>query len=323
MCAQVPRVAAIEIFGLQKVKRDRIEKALGVRPGDPLPSSKGDAELRLGEISGVAAARLEAFCCDGGNAILYVGIEERGSPHFEYRVEPDAEVTLPDEVIAVWNEVREKVNQAAREGATTEDLTDGHPLIAHQDGRNSQLKLIDLAEKYLKELREVLKTAADPDQRQVAASILPYYRRKFEVVDDLLAAVKDPDQPVRSAAIRSLRALQVKAKLDLESEIRIPSTWFIEMLNSLSFSDRDQAVRMLVELTDTRQDRVLIQLRERAMHSLIDMAAFNRLDHALPAYLVLGRIMGVSEQELQGKWASGERESVIQLAREALREKKR
>ena len=85
----MPRIGAIEYYGIHKLAEQRISKPLGLQPGDPLPPSKGDIEDRLEKIPGVVQARLEAVCCQpDGNAILFVGIEEKSAPHFAFRIAP-------------------------------------------------------------------------------------------------------------------------------------------------------------------------------------------------------------------------------------------
>ncbi len=65
-----PKIGVVEIYGAGKVSRERIQKALGARPGDPLPKSKGDVEEQLEAVEGLVQARLEAFCCEGGGPVL-------------------------------------------------------------------------------------------------------------------------------------------------------------------------------------------------------------------------------------------------------------
>src|SRR5712671_6192182 len=81
--AQDLRVGVIDFYGLRKTSESQLRKALGVREGDLLPASKGDAEAKLDQVSGVVESHLEAVCCDDGHTILYVGIEERGATHFD------------------------------------------------------------------------------------------------------------------------------------------------------------------------------------------------------------------------------------------------
>ena len=42
-----PKIGIIDYFGIKKASRERIEKALEVKPGAPMPKSKGELELQL------------------------------------------------------------------------------------------------------------------------------------------------------------------------------------------------------------------------------------------------------------------------------------
>jgi hypothetical protein len=94
----------------------------------------------------------------------------------------------------------------------------------------------------------------------------------------------------------------------------VSPTWFIEMLNSLSWTDRNQALMALQILTDARDPSVLDQLRDRALASLVEMARWKTLAHALPAYVLVGRVAGMSEEEIQDAWSRGDRQKAISAA---------
>jgi len=313
--AQDLKVDVLDFYGLRKVSESQIRKALGVKEGDRMPASKGDAEAKIDQIPGVVESHLEAVCCDHGQTILYVGIEERGAPHFELRDSPEGTVALPGEIVSTYNRFLEAAQAASRRGSTGEDLTHGHPLMADGPARAIQEMFPALADQYLAQLRDVLRNSDDEAQRAMAAYVLVYVRRKVDIVNDLQYALKDADAGVRNNATRSLVALSVLAKLDPSSEIRISPTWFIEMLNSLSWSDRNRALSALQTLTDSRDPLVLDQLRTRALDALIDMARWKTLSHALPAFILLGRVAGMPEPEIQSAWTRGDRDVVIAAAK--------
>ncbi len=81
--------------------------------------------------------------------------------------------------------------------------------------------------------------------------------------------------------------------------------------DSLSWTDRTRALAALQILTDKREPAVLDQLRERALPSLAEMARWKTLAHALPAYILLGRLTSLTDQQIQDAWSQGNRESVI------------
>src|SRR5579864_2599188 len=315
MHAQDLRIDVLDFYGLRKVSESQIRKALGVREGDRLPPSKGDAEAKLDQIPGVVESHLEAVCCDEGQTILYVGIEEKGAPHFDLREPPERIVALPEEIVSTYNRFLEAAQAAARRGSTGEDLTHGHPLMADGSARAVQEMFPALADQYRVEIVDVLRNSDDEVQRAMAAYVLVYASRKKDIVNDLQFALKDSDPGVRNNAVRSLVALSVLAKLDPASDVHISPTWFIEMLNSLSWSDRNRALGALQTLTDSRDPLVLDQLRTRALDALIDMARWKTLNHALPAFVLLGRVAGIPEPEIQSAWTRGDRDAVIGAAK--------
>src|SRR3954452_7292236 len=75
--AQAPVVGDIDFYGLHAVTRERILSALHLKPGDPIPPSKAALEDRIAEVPGVLMARVEAVCCQGPQATLFIGIEEK------------------------------------------------------------------------------------------------------------------------------------------------------------------------------------------------------------------------------------------------------
>jgi len=310
----LPTVGVIDFYGLNKVTRDRIQRTLGFKEGDPFPPSKANVEERLDEIPGVVESHLEAVCCDEGKIVLYVGIEERGAVHFDLREAPEGEMTLPPDITALYRRYFDAFEDAVRHGSTDEDLTHGHSLMADPLVREIQLQFPALTEAHLGELRNVLRNSGDEEQRAIAAFLIGYAPRKDQVAEDLQFALRDADPGVRANTARAIVALAVYARLNPDSGIKLEPTWFIEMLNSLSWSDRERALKALQILTDNRDATMLGQLRNRALPALVEMSRWKTLEHALPAFLLTGRVAGLSEQQIQDAWTRGDRESVIAAA---------
>ncbi len=309
-----PRVGLIDFYGLNKTTQDRVRKTLGFQEGDPFPPSKANVEEQLDNLPGVVESHLEAVCCDGTRIVLYVGIEERGSAHFDQREPPDGEVMLSPEIIALYRRFFDAFEEAVRRGSIAEDLTHGHSLMADPLAREIQLQFPAVAEKNIAQLRDVLHNSSDDEQRAIAASIIGYAPKKDQIAADLQFALRDADPGVRGNAARALVALAVYARLHDDSGIKLEPTWFIEMLNSLSWTDRERALTALEILTDTRDAQMLSQLRQRALPALAEMSRWKTLEHALPAFILTGRVAGLSEQQIQDAWTRGDRESVIAAA---------
>jgi hypothetical protein len=307
----------IEIYGTHRTPDAEIRKALGAQEGGRLPKSKGEAEERLMQIAGVTGAHIEAACCDDrGQAILYVGLEERGSPHFNYHEEPASEdVVLPEPVVGAYREFLEAAREAGRSGNTGEDLSQGHSLLADPKVRYLQTGFVGLAEENKASLQRVIRESADPEHRAMAAYILGYAKDKASVHNDLQFALRDPDETVRANALRALAAFAVYGRKNPDAGLKVSPTWMIEMLNSLVWTDRNNAAVALVTLTETRDEGVLDQIRTRALQSVLEMAQWRHLPHALPAFILAGRLAGLSEDALQEAWKKEDRAPVINAAR--------
>lgn len=317
-----PRVGFVEVFGNRKISKDRVLKIVGVEPGGRLPKSKGEVEENLMAMDGVLAARVEAYCCDEGQVVLYAGIQERGTPLFEYRAAHGAGVAVPDEVSQAYAEFTVALARAAAAGDVEEDLTAGHSLMRNADCRDAQMKFVELAARHGETLKAALKGAEDSGVRAMAAYILGYAADKRTVVDDLQGGLRDPEQEVRAAAASALRAISVPAR-DKEKGIVVRATWFVEMLNSVVLGDRLEGSRTLNLMFDELSEGTVAQIRERALPSLFEMARWRHLPHALPAYLLLGRVAGAAQDEVQAEWEAGRRDEMLAKMEKMLSPKKK
>jgi hypothetical protein len=312
--AQVPVVGDINYYGLRKVPAEKIAGLAKLKPGMPIPPSKGDLEDGIAEIPGVVLARVEAVCCEGPAASLFIGIEERGAAHPAFHSPPAGEAPLPADIVSAYQQFLAAVQTAASRGNAAEDLTAGHSWMADAGARAYQQQFLTFAGERLELLRNALRNSADAEQRAIAAAVIGYAPRKQDVLNDLQYAVQDSDESVRVNAIRGLKAIAVLAAKQPNLGIRVSPTWFIEMLNSVVLSDRMESTQALLTLTDRANPSVADQIRERALPALAEMARWKTLPYALPSYLLLGRAAGIPEEQIQQSWAKGEREAVITKA---------
>lgn len=270
-----PRIGIIDFYGDRKVGSSRIQKTLGVKEGDPLPPSKLDLEEKLQDLSGVVRYHVEATCCEDGKAIIYAGVEERGAPHFEYRLS--------------------------------------------QQGKELPVPSANDIEALLMTIRE----SDDASMRADAIALITDKPLSQTIIDTLQFAAQDPDPVVRGIAVTGLVRMSARVAQEVNFDIKpvISPTWIIEMLNSVIWTDRVNAVEALMSLTDNRDPVLLDKIRERALPALTEMAEWKHLPHALPPYLLLCRIGEISQKEAETAWSSGEREKVIKKIAKAKRKK--
>ena len=186
--------------------------------------------------------------------------------------------------------------------------------MADPEAASLQEKFAAFAAANLSLLSDVLRNAADVDQRAVAAAVIGYAPRKQQVLNDLQYALQDADEAVRGSAVRSLKAVAVLAQKQPQLGLKISPTWFVEMLNSLALSDRAQSAEALVILTEQRDAATLDLMRTRALAALVEMARWKTLRYALPAFLLVGRIAGMTDQQIQQDWRKGDRDRAIRQA---------
>jgi len=309
-----PRIGDINIYGLHRVRANRVLAAAGLRPGGALPASKAELELAIERVSDVLMARVEGVCCDGSDAVVFIGIAERGGAQPAFLSPPAGSARLPDELIGTYNSFLDAVARAAVEGRAGEDFTAGHSEMDDPAVRAIQQRFEVFAAEHLDWLRDVLRSGPEPEERAMAAAIIGYASAKAKVVDDLQSALQDSDEEVRANALRSLNAIAVYAAKHPEAGIRISATWMVELLNSIALNDRLGAANALVILTDKANPQALALIRERGRAALAEMARWKTLRYALPPFLLLGRVAGIPEEQIHQAWEKGDRETVIRRA---------
>ncbi len=299
--AQAPVVGDIDFYGLRSVTPERILSAIQLKPGDRIPPSKGDLEDRIADIPGVVLARVEAVCCDGRTAALFIGVEERGAPHTELRSPPAGDVVLPQEAIDLYNRFLAAVRAAAGRGTTSDSAS-----------RELQAALAGYAAAHFDLLGNVLLHDAEEEQRTIAAALIGYAPKKADAVSDLQLALQDPDESVRANAARALNAIAVLASRQPTPGPRIEPTWAINLLHSVVLSDRVEAVKLLLTLTDRPAPAVLEQIREQALPNVVEMARWKTPSYALPPFLLAGRLAGMPDAQVEAAWQKGDRDAVLQ-----------
>lgn len=312
-------IVTIDFYGQRTVKEDALRKALPIHEGDRVKN--GDkarlteqARSALSSVPHVRDARVEVICCsqDGG-VHVFVGVQEEASPELHFQPPPAGEVRLPQELVAANAATDGAIMDAVMKGHAEEDDSAGHALLKDAPAaRALQEKLIPLAASNLDILRKVLHGSADHEQRAIAAQFLGYAPDKQAVVGDLVQATTDPDPEVRNNAIRALFVF-TRAK----KPPHVPYGPFVELLNSPVWTDLNKSSFALVTLSESRDPQLMSLLRKDALPGLEAMARWHDREHSSPAYMILGHLGGLTDEQIQKYWERGEAEAVIAAALKA------
>lgn len=314
--AQLPPVGSIDVYGLRKTSAAQVREALGIAVGDSLSSiGMMMAPGRLAALPGVSSAALDPVCCEGGKTMLYVGIAEDGAPAVEFRAPPNGTSRLAADVVAAGEAFAEAHMRAVMRGVTGEDVSQGHSLMADSAARAIQLRFVEFAARDLDSLRAVLRTSGDADHRALAAAVLGYAADKKAVVPDLVYAMRDPSGDVRNNATRALALIGMLAQRRPELGIRVPYEPFIDLLNSIAWTDRNKASLALLALSEGRDPALLAALETRAFDALVDIARWTNPGHSFAGVFMLGRIAGIPDAEIYAMFERGEKEKVIEAAK--------
>lgn|SRR5579871_195146 len=294
------RVGDIEFFGYKGMDLEAVRRAIPVQVGGTYSGddTKGRIRKAIAEALGHAATDVQAICCDEhGDRVVFIGLPGSSSKSFATTPAPRGTLRLANEIVALSDRLDQALYAAVQKGgeAPREDDSTGYALVHDPEARALQLKLREYALAHEDELLQVLKACSEPSQRRIAATATGYARKSPQQLAALVEASRDADEDVRNEAIR---ALGVLAESDAAIASQIPPAGFIDMLNSGMWTDRNKGSFLLQTLTRERNPGVLAELRARAADSLIEMAKWHDLGHAVPARILLGRIAGIAEERL-------------------------
>lgn len=295
----------IDFYGNRSAKID-IRKCLPYKEGDTLNVFSDSISYTRGVVTvenclkahkGIQQAEVVFVCCVMETQwTAYVGISRKTL--VVNHSNKSKELKLPAEITNTYDSLMELLLPAIQSGYGGEDDSQGHALSDHPPSRKLQERLVSLAERYFDLLRDVLKYSKYSEQRVAAAWVIAYYHDKSAIVHDLSEAASDSDKEVRNNAIRALGIIinYIQARPNLN--ISVPPSPFIALMNSISWSDRNKSVGVLLALTEKRDQKLLLLLKNEALESLIDMASWKSEGHAMAGYMILGRIAGWTDQEV-------------------------
>ena len=308
-------VAIVDFYGLRQITEAQVRQVLRIVEGDTITESTlRAAEKRLRALPGISDARVDGVCCDNGKMLVYVGLEEKGTPALRFNPPPKGQSRLPDDVVRAGAAFETAFEKAAERGDLEEDQSHGHSLMHDPDARAVQERFVALADGYGRQLRETLRDADRREQRALAAQVLGYATDKASVVGDLSSAMRDSDPEVRNNATRALWLIAAFARKAPDRKIQVPVDPFVDLLNSLTWTDRNKSSLALMSLTESGDPALLATLRQKAVPALTEMARWKSRGHAVASVMILGRVAGIPEKELASAAAIGSHATIVDAA---------
>jgi hypothetical protein len=309
-------VGTLDFFGLRRVAETEVRAALKLKEGDPFQRSAVNAiVVELEKLPGVRRATVAPITVDdSGKLKIFIGILEEGTAGFTFRPAPQGERQLPDDLAQIYREFIAALGPAVRLGGDREDHSQGHALNLNPGLRKAQETAIAQLKSRVSVVQEVLHTSGSASDRGAAAWLLGYAPDKRAITADLVTAARDPDSTVRNNATRALGAIAKLAAAQPALGITIEPDVFLDMLHSVTWTDRNKASFLLDEMTTSGASELLRTLRARALPELIEIARWKSEGHAGPGVRILGRIAGWGDRQTLRIWSDGGLEEIIAAA---------
>jgi hypothetical protein len=309
---QTYRIGTIEFFGHKGIDVAALRGTLPIHEGDEYEEA-AMKRVRQAVLSatGLEPTDVNVTCCDrGGQMLVYIGLPGASYRPFAYNPTPGGAARLTPAIVDIEARFGEAIQAAVRKGgdAPSEDDSRGYALQKDPAVRALQLAMRRYALAHDEELLRTLASAGDVEQRRVASEVLGYARQSRRQVDALVHAARDPDDEVRNNATR---ALGVLARSHAAVARDIPPETFIEMVSAGMWTDRNKGAMLLEQLTAARHQALLAKLRAEALDSLVEMAEWRESSHAYFARMIVGRIAGIPEAQLQRLAADGPVSAII------------
>ena len=298
---QPARIGEIEFFGYSGIDVAAVRAGFPIHEGDTLELSDEAVGKVLAlikdsvhHVTSREPTDVDPVCCDDkGQWMIYIGL---GGATFRYNAAPSGSARLPLDGLPLYQQAMDANMEAVRKSKAAEDDSKGYSLSEEPGYRAKQLAMRDYAVRHETEIRRILESSSEIEQRQAASELLGYARQSRRQIAALTRATRDPDSGVRNNALRTLWVL---AGFGSQKAAQIPAADFIAMLSSGSWSDRNKSGLLLERLTVSRDPKLLGELRAQALKALIEMARWRSPGHSYPFRIMLGRIAGIDEKRLE------------------------
>jgi hypothetical protein len=310
------QIAAINYFGYEGLSLEKVRSVLPLHIGDTLTyatfSRKPINDAVLSAV-GKGPTDVNVVCCDDSHRLLvFIGLPGSTSRPFPTNAAPSGEAHLDEAGLHLYEQERSVLEKAVVRGSAGEGDSQGYAISNDPSVKAVKLAMRVYAVEHESELRDVLETAKDPTQRRAAAALLGYARRSQTQADALAKAMNDPDEEVRNNAVRALSLLSA-APGNAQMQINMQS--LVNLLYSGLWTDRNKASFLLLDMTNSRNPRVLSLLRKEAMGPLIEGASWTGdTGHNTTFLTILGRIGNIGDDKLNEMLKENNSKDIISAA---------
>ena len=282
------KIGPIDFFGYEGVDVARVRAALPVKSGDAFdPAVKDRIAQAVTEAIGRAPTDVTFVCCaEPGMGMIYIGLPGASSMQPVWNKEPAGTARLPENILALHEELLAASARAVSAGNAREDQSQGYALSADPETLARQKALREFALANEKLVTSVSSSAADAKHRAVAATAAGYLKQSRAQAAALAQASLDPEPNVRNNAVRALGVL-LRAKPELARGLKAEP--FMDLIRSGRWTDRNKASFLLLDLLQSGDKKIRGAIRARAVPALLEVASWQSAGHAAPARTVLER----------------------------------
>ena len=300
--AEKIKVTGVYFYGYDGLDLDKIRTAIPLKAGDEIDNRnwftfRKTIAKSVKNVLGKESSD-EALIGTDKTHIVFIGLPGKSNtPNVSYLALPKKRIAAPASIRKLYEQCMDAVRDKVASGS-----------------QKDQERYLELQSKIKKEaqkdpdiLLRSLENSSDGLDRMAAAHALGLIVSKQEQINALVKASNDSQQVVRNNAIRALGAL-----LDEQNEMakKIPPSFFINMLNSPIWTDRNKGIYVMVGLTEDRDPTTLKELRTLALPSLKEMCDWPP-SYSYSALLLLGRIANIPEPMLESMAEKGQTTEIL------------
>ncbi len=210
------QLGEVEFFGHKNFDLTAVLAVLPFHEGDLFPPAKADStdELkrqvkeRIKQATGREPTGVWFVCCDAKERwMAHNGLPGESYQALAFHPNPAGDIRLPKAALALRQQFEKSLLKALMKGVAAQDGGASYTLTNDPAARKAELAIREYALQNETLIFQVLAFSANARHRAIAAQMVGYGRQSDEPIDALVRASLDPDDEVRSDAVRALGVL--------------------------------------------------------------------------------------------------------------------